>query len=109
MKIEEVQSTTKQARVAVHTHVKGLGLDETGKALPIASGLVGQEKAREACGLVVDMIRSKKMAGRALLMVYTYEAINQNPEIKRKHIYIYIALYICIYTCEYTHIHIYTY
>lgn len=68
MKIEEVQSTTKAARVAVHTHIKGLGLDEVGRALPIASGLVGQEKAREACGLVVDLIRSKKMAGRALLM-----------------------------------------
>lgn len=68
MKIEEVQSTTKQARVAVHTHIKGLGLDENGRALPIASGLVGQEKAREAAGLVVDMIKTKKMAGRALLM-----------------------------------------
>ena len=40
----------------------------TGVALPIASGLVGQEKAREACGVVVDLIRSKKMAGRALLL-----------------------------------------
>ena len=68
MKIEEVQSTTKQARVAVHTHIKGLGLDEEGRALPVASGLVGQEKAREAAGLVVDLIKSKKMAGRALLM-----------------------------------------
>jgi DNA polymerase III delta prime subunit len=29
---------------------------------------VGQEQAREAAGLVVDMIRQKKMAGRALLM-----------------------------------------
>jgi RuvB-like protein 1 (pontin 52) len=68
LQIEEVQSTTKQARVAVHTHIKGLGLDESGKALPIASGLVGQEKAREAAGLVVELIKSKKMAGRALLM-----------------------------------------
>lgn len=68
MKIEEVQSTTKQARVAVHTHIKGLGLNEEGKALPVASGLVGQEKAREAAGLVVDLIKCKKMAGRALLM-----------------------------------------
>jgi RuvB-like protein 1 (pontin 52) len=34
---------------------------------PIAAGLVGQEKAREACGVVVDLIRAKKMAGRALL------------------------------------------
>ena len=49
MKIEEVQSTTKTARIAAHTHIKGLGLDETGRALPAASGLVGQEKAREVC------------------------------------------------------------
>ena len=69
MKIEEVQSTTKSQRVAVHTHIKGLGLDEkTGVPLPVGSGLVGQEKAREAAGIVVDMIRSKKMAGRALLL-----------------------------------------
>merc|ERR1712054_610368 len=31
-------------------------------------GLCGQEKAREAAGIVVDMIKSKKMAGKALLM-----------------------------------------
>ena len=119
MKIEEVQSTTKAARVAVHTHIKGLGLDDDGKALPLAAGLVGQEKAREvslvvvfrlpncfldaairyipivcnwsttkmlsllilhpkfvtncyfciqAAGLVVELIKAKKMAGRALLM-----------------------------------------
>ena len=53
---------------AVHTHIKGLGLDEAGAALPIASGLVGQERAREAVGVVTDLIRSKKMAGRALLL-----------------------------------------
>merc|ERR1740117_922079 len=68
MKIEEVQSTTKHQRIAVHTHIKGLGLDEDGAAIPIASGLVGQERAREAMGVVVELIRSKKMAGRALLM-----------------------------------------
>merc|ERR1712093_179008 len=69
MKIEEVKSTTKAQRVAVHTHVKGLGLDDHGNALQCASGLCGQEKAREAAGVVVEMIRSKKMAGRALLLV----------------------------------------
>ena len=68
MKIEEVQSTTKTQRVATHSHIKGLGLGENGAAIPIMSGLVGQEKAREAAGVVVDLIRSKKMAGRALLM-----------------------------------------
>ncbi|OQR85294.1 Holliday junction ATP-dependent DNA helicase ruvB [Achlya hypogyna] len=68
MKIEEVVSTIKTQRVASHTHVKGLGLDADGSALPIGSGLVGQEKAREAAGIVVELIKSKKMAGRALML-----------------------------------------
>lgn len=68
MKIQQVQSTAKSQRVATHSHVKGLGLQEDGKALSNGSGLVGQEKAREACGVIVDLIKSKKMAGRALLL-----------------------------------------
>ncbi|KAJ3643557.1 hypothetical protein Zmor_026259 [Zophobas morio] len=68
MKIEEVKSTVKTQRISAHSHIKGLGLDENGFALPSASGLVGQEQAREAAGIVVDMIRSKKMAGRAVLL-----------------------------------------
>merc|ERR1711939_923889 len=68
MKIEEVKSTTKAQRVASHTHIKGLGLDDNGTAQQCASGLCGQEKAREACGVVVDLIKSKKMAGRAILL-----------------------------------------
>merc|ERR1712178_629655 len=68
MKIEEVKSTTKAQRVASHTHIKGLGLDESGAAQQCASGLCGQEKAREAAGVIVEMIKSKKMAGRALLL-----------------------------------------
>ena len=68
MKIEEVKSTTKTQRVAAHSHVKGLGLDESGAAIQIAAGLVGQELAREACGVVVDLIKAKKMAGRAVLL-----------------------------------------
>lgn len=47
MKIEEVKSTTKTQRIASHSHVKGLGLDEAGNAKQSASGLVGQETARE--------------------------------------------------------------
>ncbi len=68
MRIEEVASTTKAQRIATHTHIKGLGLADDGSALPIAAGFVGQVEAREACGIVVDMIRAKKMAGRALLL-----------------------------------------
>ena len=47
---------------------QGLGLKDDGEALDMSAGWVGQEQAREACGVVVDMIRGKKMAGRALLM-----------------------------------------
>lgn len=47
MKIEEVKSTTKTQRIASHSHVKGLGLDEAGNAKQSACGLVGQEAARE--------------------------------------------------------------
>lgn len=36
--------------------------------VPRASRWVGQEDAREASGVVVEMIRQKKMAGRALLL-----------------------------------------
>ena len=68
MKIEEVKSTTKVQRVAAHSHVKGLGLNEEGVAKPVSSGLVGQEVAREASGVITDLIRSKKMAGRAVLL-----------------------------------------
>lgn len=68
MKIEEVKSTTKTQRIAAHSHIKGLGLDEKGTALPVGAGLVGQELAREAAGVIVDLIKSKKMAGRAVLL-----------------------------------------
>lgn len=44
-------------------------MDESGQALgTVAAGLVGQVEAREACGLVVDLIQHRKMAGRALLL-----------------------------------------
>ena len=68
MKIEEVKSTVKTQRISAHSHVKGLGLNEKGEAVKVASGLVGQDQAREAAGIVVDLIKSKRMAGRAILM-----------------------------------------
>lgn len=62
-------SAAKRQRIASHSHVKGLGLSPEGLALPGSySGLVGQEQAREALGLLLDLIRSKKMAGRAILL-----------------------------------------
>jgi RuvB-like protein 1 (pontin 52) len=68
MKIDEVKSTAKTQRISAHSHVKGLGLNEAGEAAKAAGGMVGQEQAREAAGIVVDLIRGKRMAGRAILM-----------------------------------------
>lgn len=68
MKIEDVRSTAKAQRIEPHSHVKGLGLNDTGVAAQMGGGLIGQERAREAAGIVVEMIKSKRMAGRALLL-----------------------------------------
>ena len=67
MNIQEVKSTTKTQRIAAHSHIKGLGLAKDGSAEEVAAGLVGQESAREAAGIVVELIKQKKMAGKALL------------------------------------------
>jgi RuvB-like protein 1 (pontin 52) len=58
----------KHDRVSAHTHITGLGLDEAGMAKTVDAGLVGQCEAREACGLVVDLVKSQKLAGRAILL-----------------------------------------
>ncbi len=56
-------------RIGAHSHITGLGLDEKGRAKPIGDGLVGQIRAREAAGIVVNMIKEGKMAGRGVLFV----------------------------------------
>ena len=58
----------RQNRTAAHSHIRGLGLRSDGTADSVSSGFVGQTSAREACGLVVDLIKAKKMAGRAVLL-----------------------------------------
>ena len=67
MKITEVSSLTKESRTAAHTHIKGLGLAPDGTADSISGGFVGQVEAREAAGIILDLISAKKMAGRAVL------------------------------------------
>ncbi|CAF0849040.1 unnamed protein product [Rotaria sordida] len=67
MKIEEVKGTTKTQCISAHSHIKGLDLDNEQRAICYAGGLAGQEQAREAAGIVVELIRRKKMAGRAVL------------------------------------------
>ncbi|KAJ1982339.1 RuvB ATP-dependent DNA helicase pontin [Dimargaris verticillata] len=68
MEIKEIKSTTREQRVATHSHIRGLGLKPDGTAEPVATGFVGQENAREAAGYIVDLVQAKKMAGRAVLL-----------------------------------------
>uniref|UniRef100_A0A7C2BL35 DNA helicase n=1 Tax=Thermosphaera aggregans TaxID=54254 RepID=A0A7C2BL35_9CREN len=56
-------------RISAHSHIRGLGLDENGKAIMVADGLVGQAEAREAAGIVVKMIREGRISGRGILLV----------------------------------------
>ncbi len=67
--IREIKPSRPQRRVGAHSHIRGLGLDEQGKAKFIADGMVGQVEAREAAGIIVQMIREGKMAGRGVLLV----------------------------------------
>ncbi len=67
IKIEKPIQITQ--RVSIHSHIRGLGLDEKGKAVKVKDGLVGQVKAREAAGLVVEMVKEGRMAGRGVLFV----------------------------------------
>ncbi|RDW75629.1 putative RUVB-like protein [Coleophoma crateriformis] len=68
VQISEVKGNARDNRTAAHTHIKGLGLRPDGVAERQAGGFVGQIAAREACGVVVDLIRAQKMAGRAVLL-----------------------------------------
>jgi len=55
-------------RIGAHTHIKGLGLDENMNAVKVKDGMVGQEKAREAAGLVVKMIKEGKLSGKCIIL-----------------------------------------
>lgn len=78
VQISDSKDTSRLARTAAHSHIRGLGLRSDGTAdtnpayltNPSGSpgGFVGQAAAREACGLIVDLIRAKKMSGRAVLL-----------------------------------------
>jgi TBP-interacting protein len=67
--IKEVPTKARRfERIGSHTHVKGLGLDDNLKAVKIKDGMVGQERAREAAGLVVQMIKEGKLSGKTVIL-----------------------------------------
>lgn len=62
----ETSSNARHQRIAAHTHIKGLGLSADGTALPVHMGMVGQTAAREAAGVIVDLIKTKSMGSKAI-------------------------------------------
>ncbi|EXX62807.1 RuvB-like 2 [Rhizophagus irregularis] len=55
-------------RIGAHSHIRGLGLDDSLEPRQVAQGMVGQIKARKAAGVILQMIKEGKIAGRAILM-----------------------------------------
>jgi RuvB-like protein 1 len=53
LKIQEVGSASgADKRVAAHSHIRGLGLNDDGTAQAVAAGFVGQVLAREVYSII---------------------------------------------------------
>ena len=67
-KISDLKDVHRLERIGAHSHIRGLGLDDSLDARMVSQGMVGQEKARRAAGIILAMIREGKIAGRAILI-----------------------------------------
>ncbi len=65
---ERIQARRLAQIASMHSHITGLGLDENGKAKKIGGGLVGQVEAREAAGIIVNLVRDGRLAGKGVLL-----------------------------------------
>jgi len=64
----EVKDLTRIERIGAHSHIRGLGLDDALEARKVSQGMVGQAHARKAAGVILNMIKEGKIAGRAVLL-----------------------------------------
>ncbi|KAL4225149.1 RuvB-like 2 [Mactra antiquata] len=67
-KVQEIREVTRIERIGAHSHIRGLGLDDALEARNVSQGMVGQMDARRAAGVILEMIKDGKIAGRALLI-----------------------------------------
>eukprot|EP01018_Ginkgo_biloba_P019687 Gb_04895 [translate_table: standard] len=68
LKLSESRDLTRIERIGAHSHIRGLGLDDTLEARNVSQGMVGQKSARKAAGVILQMIKEGKIAGRAVLL-----------------------------------------
>lgn len=66
--LKEVRDITRIERTSAHSHIRGLGLSDELEPRETSQGMVGQKKARRAAGVMVQMAKSGKIAGRAILI-----------------------------------------
>merc|ERR1711990_916559 len=66
--LEDVRDITRIERTSAHSHIRGLGLSDELEPRETSQGMVGQKKARRAAGVMVQMAKSGKIAGRAILI-----------------------------------------
>lgn len=64
----EIRDITRIERIGAHSHIRGLGLDDVLEARAVSQGMVGQKDGRRAAGIVVQMVRDGKIAGRCILL-----------------------------------------
>jgi len=64
----EVTDLSRLQRIGAHSHIRGLGLTDELVVRPNSQGMVGQTKARRAAGIICQMVREGKIAGRGVLL-----------------------------------------
>ncbi|KAL2906458.1 RuvB-like 2 [Bienertia sinuspersici] len=68
LKLSESKDLTRIERIGAHSHIRGLGLDSTLEPRLVSEGLVGQLPGRKAAGVILQMIKDGKIAGRGVLI-----------------------------------------
>lgn len=64
----DVRDVTRIERIGAHSHIRGLGLDDVLEARNVSQGMVGQKDARRAAGIITNMVKEGKIAGRCVLI-----------------------------------------
>lgn len=67
-KVQEVRDITRIERIGAHSHIRGLGLDDALQPRDVSQGMVGQKEARRAAGVILEMVKEGKIAGKAVLI-----------------------------------------
>jgi RuvB-like protein 2 len=68
LKLSETRDLTRIERIGAHSHIRGLGLDSALEPRAVSEGMVGQTSARKAAGVILQMIKEGRIAGRAVLI-----------------------------------------